>query len=136
MERRQSGSSLSTIDGLPTERNDPVFNHLRNVDAMSHSAGDLEALHQANADRSNEEAYVNREAHAGGEKYDLEAQSVELSTMGKALTRADTAAWVTKHPSRIPDDGIHPPLPLRFAAVAYFSDEEEGGNVYSGVRGS
>jgi len=32
---------------------------------------------------------------------DLEAQA----PVSRALTRADTAAYITKHPSRIPDDG-------------------------------
>lgn len=30
----------------------------------------------------------------------------DLESAGRSLTRADTAAWVTKHPSRIPDEGI------------------------------
>lgn len=129
-DRRPSGSSHSMLDDLPTEKNDPLFNHLRNVEAISDSRGDLVALHQTNTDRLNEDAYGN------GEEYDLEAQSAATSTLGKYLTRRDTAAWVTKHPSRIPDDGTHPRLPLKLDKVAYFSDEKEGDDVYRGIRGS
>ena len=86
MDRQQSNSSRSTLDDLPTEKHDPLFNHLRNVDAMSDQ--DI-GVYRENTDKNNEQ-------------YDLESQQ---TPMGKSLTRMDTAAWVTKHPSRIPDDG-------------------------------
>jgi hypothetical protein len=82
MERNESGNSTlhrssSTLEALPSEKHDPLMDHLKNVDALSGSV-------------------------PGGEDGgDLESQSP-----GRSLTRADTAAWVTKHPSRIPDDGI------------------------------
>jgi hypothetical protein len=117
------------LDDLPTEKNDPLFDHLRNEDAMGRTTGDLEPLHQTNTGRSNIEAYDNGEEYGNGEEYDLEAQSAAASTMGKSLTRADTAAWVTKHPSRIPDDGT---LPLSFVADGG-SDEKERIDVYCGV---
>lgn len=105
--RVSGGSSHSTLDELPTEKNDPLFNHLRNEDSMGRTSGDIDAIHHANTHRSNEE-----------DQYDLEAQSRTPSTIGKSLTRADTAAWVTKHPSRIPDDGIPPtPLPIPFGSL-------------------
>jgi hypothetical protein len=129
MDRRQSGGSHSTLDDLPTEKNDPLFDHLRNVDAMGRTTGDLEPLHQTNTGRSNSESYDNGEQYGNEEEYDLEAQSAPPSTMGKSLTRADTAAWVTKHPSRIPDDGT---LPLCFVANEG-SDEKERIDVYCGV---
>ena len=31
----------------------------------------------------------------------------DLESANRSLTRADTAAWVTKHPSRIPDEGMN-----------------------------
>jgi hypothetical protein len=90
MNREASGSSHSTLDDLPSEKHDPLMDHLKNVDALSNQRS-MEGLHQENVD---------------GE-YDLEAQPTSgHNTPGRSLTRADTAAWVTKHPSRIPDDGM------------------------------
>lgn len=88
MDRQRSDSSNSSLDDLPTEKHDALFDHLRNVDAMSNQG--IYDLHRENTDISNEQ-------------YDLESQQ---TPMGRSLTRMDTAAWVTKHPSRIPDDGI------------------------------
>jgi hypothetical protein len=122
-DRRESGgSSHSTLDDLPAEKNDPLFNHLRNMDLMNRTFGDIEAIHHANTRRSNEE-----------DQYDLEAQSRTPSTMDKSLTRADTAAWVTKHPSRIPDDGNSSPPQYYSVLRTNGSDEEEGVDVYCGI---
>ena len=81
MDRRQSASSRSTLHDSPTEKHDPLLGRMQNED--------IEDLHRRNMG-------------VKGEGYDLESQS---TSMGKILTRADTAAWVTKHPSRIPDEG-------------------------------
>jgi hypothetical protein len=64
---------------------------MRNEDAMVRQNGDIEDLYRQNTMADGDD---------GG--YDLESQP---TGMGKSLTRADTAAWVTKHPSRIPDEG-------------------------------
>jgi len=107
MDRRQSGSSHSTLDDLPTEKHDPLFDHMRNADAMNRTTGDLDAPQYDTRRLSDvtDEQYEQ-------DNYDLEAQSAAPSTTGKSLTRADTAAWVTKHPSRIPDAGTLPPCCL------------------------
>lgn len=83
MDRVPSNGSHSTLEDLPSEKNDPLMDHLKNVDAAYGPAG------------------LNRQS----DNTDLEAQS-----LGGSLTRADTAAWVTKHPSRIPDDGTLSPF--------------------------
>lgn len=83
MDRVPSHGSHSTLEDLPSEKNDPLMDHLKNVDAVYGHAG----------------------LSGPNNNIDLEAQS-----MGGSLTRADTAAWVTKHPSRIPDDGTLFPL--------------------------
>lgn len=71
------------------------------ADALSRENGDLNDIHRKNTNGE----------YLGGE-YDVESQ-----LMGKSLTRADTAAWVTKHPSRIPDDGIF----LYFTSILYLA---------------
>lgn len=82
MERRESqNSSRSTLEELPSEKHDPLFEHMRNVDIL-----DMHGLHGQNTLSSD----------------------LEQGYMGRPLTRADTAAYVTKHPSRIPDEGIFP----------------------------
>lgn len=82
MDRTRTNLSLnrssSTLEDLPSEKGDPLMEHIKNADAMTGSG-----------------------SHMYNSSDDVEAQSV-----GRSLTRADTAAWVTKHPSRIPDDGI------------------------------
>jgi hypothetical protein len=86
-QRRESNASShshSTLDELPSEKHDPLFNHLKNSEAY-----DANRLHRQNT--------VNSDLEAG--------------QMDRALTRADTAAYITKHPSRIPDEGI---VTLRF----------------------
>src|SRR5215471_14967297 len=94
MDRQRSSSSHSSLGDLPPEKHDPLLDHLRNVDAMSNR--EISDLH--------------RESMAkGNEQYDLELQG---PPMGRGLTRTDTAAWVTKHPSRIPDEGTTYPVKL------------------------
>lgn len=78
MERRQSNSSHSTLEELPSEKHDPLFDHMKNSEAYD---VDLNRPNTVNAD-------------------------LEAGPMGRSLTRTDTAAYVTKHPSRIPDEGI------------------------------
>jgi hypothetical protein len=79
MERRESQtSSRSTLEELPSEKYDPLFEHIRNAEAL-----DMHALHQNTMN-----------------------SDLEQGIMGRPLTRTDTAAYVTKHPSRIPDEGI------------------------------
>jgi hypothetical protein len=85
MERRESQntrSSRSTLEDLPSEKHDPLFEHMRNSEALDSMHG----LHRQNTQSSD----------------------LEQGHMGRPLTRADTAAYVTKHPSRIPDEGINP----------------------------
>jgi hypothetical protein len=86
MDRTRSNLSLnrssSTLEDLPSEKVDPLMEHIKNADAMTGNG-----------------------SHMYNSSDDVEAQSV-----GRSLTRADTAAWVTKHPSRIPDDGRVPLL--------------------------
>jgi len=109
---------------------------------MDRTTGDLEALRQSNTGRSKSEAYDNEEYAKEEGEYDLEAQSAAQSTIGKSLTRLDTAAWVTKHPSRIPDDGTPTPLPkplvcyLVVGRLMVCSDAEERIDVYCRVRGT
>ena len=124
MDRQGSKSSRSTLDDLPNEKNDPLFNHLRNVDAAANFE-DLNTQYTNNKGDYNPEEteYTKDEV-----EYDLESQTPAASTMGKSLTRADTAAWVTKHPSRIPDDGTRPAK-----QIVDGSDEEEGVDLYCGI---
>jgi len=105
MERKNSNSSRSTLGELASEKHDPLLDHMKNADAMNGQGIDL---HRQSTESSNT---------------DLEAQSME-----RPLTRADTAAWVTKHPSRIPDDGK-----AALSACANSSDAQEGSNVYRRV---
>lgn len=90
MERRESNSSHSTLGELPSEKRDPLLEHMRNADAFNAGA-------QHTGSTNNDPKLYRSES--GGS--DLEAQS----PVSRALTRADTAAYITKHPSRIPDDG-------------------------------
>jgi hypothetical protein len=98
----RTNSSRSTLDQLPSERHDPLLEHMRNADAAALENGDLADLEREQS------GYEEKPEEGENGDYDLESQT----TMGKSLTRKDTAAWVTKHPSRIPDDGISPPLTL------------------------
>jgi len=100
MERKYS--EQSTLDDLPSEKSDPLMDHLKNVDAAS---------------------------GVGEPEFDLENQT--SAPFAKSLTRADTAAWVTKHPSRIPDDGTDP---LFTDSLTLFSYKKEGIDIYCGVR--
>jgi hypothetical protein len=84
MDRTHSNSSHSTLDELPSEKHDPLLDHMMNADAFNGQSN--HGLERRNTPNS-----------------DLESQT----PMGRTLTRADTAAYVTKHPSRIPDAGIH-----------------------------
>jgi hypothetical protein len=45
------------------------------------------------------------------EEYYTGQEHENLEASGRSLSRLDTAAWVTKHPSRIPDDGNTLPPP-------------------------
>lgn len=81
---RSSNSSQSTLDELPSEKHDPLLDHMKNADAFNGQSND--ELPRRNTSDS-----------------DLESQT----PAGRTLTRADTAAYVTKHPSRIPDAGIN-----------------------------
>jgi hypothetical protein len=90
MERRQSNkSSHSTLADLPSEKKDPLMEHLKNVDALNGAVFPGSSNNDPNLYRN-------------GENTDLESQE----PVSRALTRADTAAYVTKHPSRIPDAGM------------------------------
>ena len=97
MARPESTSSRSTLEELPTEKHDPLLEHMKNSDA--YGAG----LHRQNTANS-----------------DLEA-----GPMGRPLTRADTAAYVTKHPSRIPDEGT-----MILLDLADCSNAKKGGDVH------
>jgi hypothetical protein len=97
MARPESTSSHSTLEELPTEKHDPLLEHMKNSDA--YGAG----LHWQNTANS-----------------DLEA-----GPMGRPLTRADTAAYVTKHPSRIPDEGT-----MILLDLADCSNAEKGGDLH------
>jgi hypothetical protein len=83
MDRKRSNSSHSTLEELPSEKRDPLLDHLKNEDAFT-SGQNIDDLRRRNTTTS-----------------DLESQS----PMGRNLTRADTAAYITKHVSRIPDAG-------------------------------
>jgi len=98
MERKNSENS--SLDDLPSEKHDPLMEHLKNVDAV---------------------------AGVGEPEFDLENQA----SVGRSLTRADTAAWVTKHPSRIPDDGNDP---IFADSLTVFSYEKEGIDIYCRIR--
>jgi len=87
-EQSRSNSSLSTLGDSPSEKADPLKEYARNGNALAqqHPTAPRQAIGEE------EEEY-----YEGHDEGDLE--------MGHRLTRADTAAWVTKHPSRIPDEG-------------------------------
>jgi hypothetical protein len=91
-ERRES--SGSTLEDLPSEKSDPLADHVQNAEVFEHHRAPRQAIGEV------EEEYYD------GQENDEESRI----GMGKSLTRADTAAWVTKHPSRIPDAGISPAL--------------------------
>ena len=82
MDRKRSNSSHSTLEELPSDKHDPLLEHMKNEDAAS--GQDIDDLRRRNTTTS-----------------DLESQT----PMGRNLTRADTAAYITKHVSRIPDAG-------------------------------
>lgn len=88
-EPSRSDSSLSTLGDTLSEKADAS---MQDADARAHPTAPRQAVSEE------EEEYY--EGHDVG---DLE--------VGHRLTRADTAAWVTKHPSRIPDEGSQPPSP-------------------------
>jgi hypothetical protein len=111
-ERRDS--SGSTLEGLPSEKSDPLADHLQNAEAFEHHRAPRQAIGEV------EEEYYD------GQENDEESRI----GMGKSLTRADTAAWVTKHPSRIPDAGISPALQFVRAEGNGISGPEEGTNVH------
>jgi len=87
-------SSHSTLGDTPSEKSDPLEDHLHNAEVFVHHNAPRQAIGEE------EEEYYD------GQEHDEESQV----GFGKSLTRADTAAWVTKHPSRIPDDGTSPTL--------------------------
>jgi len=91
-EPSRSDSSLSTLGDTLSEKADPLMQDANDADALAHPTAPRQAVGEE------EEEY-----YEGHEVGDLE--------MGHSLTRADTAAWVTKHPSRIPDEGSQPPSP-------------------------
>jgi hypothetical protein len=93
-------NSTSTLGSLPDEKRDPTFEHMKKEEGMNRR-GDLSR------------------GSSGNTALDLEAQSD-----GQSLTRGDTAAWVTKHPSRIPDEGT------LYSGCAERSDEKEGIELY------
>jgi hypothetical protein len=86
MDRKRSNSSHSTLDELPSEKHDPLLDHMKNEDAFT-SGQDIDDVRRRNTTTS-----------------DLESQT---TSMGRNLTRADTAAYITKHVSRIPDAGMN-----------------------------
>lgn len=89
MARRESNTSNnSTLEDLPSEKKDPLFEHMRNADAFANAI---------NTGSTNNDP----ELYRYGSNFDLESQE----PASRVLTRADTAAYITKHPSRIPDDG-------------------------------
>ena len=92
--------SESTLDYFPSEKSDALPDDLNRVDEAT---------------------------GVRGAEYDLENQA---SSFGKSLTRADTAAWVTKHPSRIPDEGKNP---LFADPLTVFSRSKEGIDIHRGI---